>query len=263
MWIAVCNGDPVYRGKLTRQVQSIAKPYGDKVTAYASGVELLRSMYSSKIPHDLLLLDIELPAISGFETALEARQVNPDLQIVIVTAHDDQAFDAYKIRPSNYLLSPVPIKTLQEELNRARRIAWMNVGEMLCINLRSSVEFVPYKDILFIECRNNTLFVCTAAANHEYTEQLSHISKKLVEHGFTCAHRSLMVNLHHVTRIDKKRREATLFTGQTVVISERRISPIIEEYTKLYQTRYRSGAFTDERNGAPTPHKLGVSIILE
>jgi two-component system LytT family response regulator len=69
---------------------------------------------------DLLLLDIQMPGMTGFEAVEQlARDHLP--RIVFITAHDRFALKAFDIHAVDYLLKPVSHAGLQDALNRVRR----------------------------------------------------------------------------------------------------------------------------------------------
>jgi two-component system response regulator LytT len=84
-----------------------------------NGVEGLRLVGQQK--PDLLLLDVQMPGLNGFEVA--HRLMDADLlpNLVFVTAYDQYALDAFKVNAVDYLLKPVDAGRLEETLERVRR----------------------------------------------------------------------------------------------------------------------------------------------
>lgn len=60
------------------------------VESACNGQELLDGLASSK--PDVILLDLEMPVLSGRETLVALHKVNPDIKVLILTMHDNQAF---------------------------------------------------------------------------------------------------------------------------------------------------------------------------
>jgi DNA-binding LytR/AlgR family response regulator len=237
MWIGICEDEIEYRTRLEKDVRSLAEPC-DRVTSYANGSELLDEIYAADRSIDLLFLDMEMPALSGIETARELLNTSPHTQIVIITKHKDFALKSFEIRPSNYLVKPVDIKQLQTEIDRARLIAEMEVGETLRITAKDSVAFIPHKDILYVECFRYTLHIHTPTAIHKYNHKLSSINETLADKGFCRIHKSILVNLRHVENIDKPSRSASavMSNGKTLPISEHRITEVLGEYSRYWHS---------------------------
>jgi len=235
MWIGICEDEPEYRNRLENEVRSLAHP-GDRVTVYANGSDLLDDIYAKPYPMDLLLLDMELPALSGIETALELQKASLCTQIVIVTKHRDFALRSFAIRPSNYLVKPVAIRQLKAEVDRARRIAGDDIGETLCIAAKDTVAFVPLKDILYMECFRYTLHIHTMTGTYQYVHTIGKMSDDLTTKGFCRIHKSILVNLRHVGNIDRSKRSAWMVTGQSLPVSELKITKVLAAYSAFWQS---------------------------
>lgn len=71
-------------------------------------------------PADAALLDINMPEIDGITLAARIKELHPQTAILFLTAYREYAFDAYAVHPAGYLLKPVPLETLAEELRYVR-----------------------------------------------------------------------------------------------------------------------------------------------
>lgn len=70
---------------------------------------------------DLLLLDVQMPGLNGFEVAHRLLDASLLPNLVFVTAYDQYALDAFKVHAVDYLLKPVDADRLEETLSRVRR----------------------------------------------------------------------------------------------------------------------------------------------
>ncbi|MDR1668857.1 MAG: LytTR family DNA-binding domain-containing protein [Oscillospiraceae bacterium] len=194
--------------------------------------DLTDAMHEAERSLDLLLLDMEFPTVkNAIKTAEEARALNPNLQIIIVTAQKKYAYIAFEVRPSYYLLHSVKKKILEQEINRARKNAKPEIRKKLLIGLRNSVRYVSYKDISYIEYEKRKIHVHTAKGKvFSFTGQLSGVESKTVAYGFFRCNRSVLVNLLHVTSVDKKNSKVCLFDGQVIDISEHKVCEISAKF---------------------------------
>ena len=67
-------------------------------------------------PVDLALLDIHMPELNGIELASRIRKRSPGTAILFLSGSKDHAFDAYAVHPVGYLLKPVPLEKLADEI---------------------------------------------------------------------------------------------------------------------------------------------------
>ena len=65
---------------------------------------------------DIALLDINMPDINGITLAAQIKQLHPQTAILFLTAYKQYAFDAYAVHPAGYLLKPVSLEKLAEEV---------------------------------------------------------------------------------------------------------------------------------------------------
>ena len=65
---------------------------------------------------DIALLDINMPDIDGITLAAQIKQLHPQMAILFLTAYKQYAFDAYAVHPAGYLLKPVSLEKLAEEV---------------------------------------------------------------------------------------------------------------------------------------------------
>ena len=70
---------------------------------------------------DLVLLDIQMPGLNGFEVARQSLARAVQSRIVFVTAFDQYAIEAFEVNAIDYLLKPVESTRLEQALQRARR----------------------------------------------------------------------------------------------------------------------------------------------
>ena len=92
---------------------------GFQVLSAAGGEEALEILRSRSI--DLVLTDFRMPGLSGFELLQEARKVNPEIPVVIVTAYGtvDSAVQAMKEGAYDYLTKPIQLDELLQLIRRA------------------------------------------------------------------------------------------------------------------------------------------------
>jgi len=115
--LLVVDDDPNTRAGL-RDLLSLM---GYHIEEAGSGHEALSLLESE--PYDLVILDMRMPGMDGIETMQRARQMRPDLLIVVLTAHAtlESAIAAVKSDAVDYLLKPINIESLSAVISRALR----------------------------------------------------------------------------------------------------------------------------------------------
>jgi two-component system, LytTR family, response regulator LytT len=85
----------------------------------ANGVEALRVIEEHQ--PDLVMLDVQMPGITGFEVARRVLQAGLDSQLVFVTAFDQYAIEAFDVNAVDYVLKPIEPARLTTAVDRVRR----------------------------------------------------------------------------------------------------------------------------------------------
>ncbi len=185
---------------------------------------------------DLLLLDIQMPQLSGFEV-LEA--LDRPVVTVFVTAYDEHAVRAFEVHAVDYLLKPFSSERLALAVARARtRIgggpsttpaelsaAARPPGSPLArLVLREGprVVVVPTADLDWVEAADDYVVLHVAARTHRKQQTLADLERQLDPRHFVRAHRSIILNVARVQAFElyaKDSRVAVLADGTKVPIS--------------------------------------------
>lgn len=87
------------------------------VNDYTGATGALKALEDQALKPDVVFMDIEMPGMSGLDLAVRIKDIQPDTRIIFVTAYSEYALDAYKRHVNGYLLKPVDVAMVREELN--------------------------------------------------------------------------------------------------------------------------------------------------
>jgi two-component system LytT family response regulator len=184
---------------------------------------------------DLLLLDIQMPKLDGFEV-LEL--IGGDVTVIFVTAYDQYAIRAFEVHAVDYLLKPFSPERLAEALDRARaRIAakekvpagLVAAGrarqtplERILIRDRADVHVIPVEKIDYLESQDDYVSVTAAGKSFLKEQTLAELETLLDKDLFVRIHRRYILNIARLSKIElavKDNRIAILADGTTLPIS--------------------------------------------
>ena len=186
---------------------------------------------------DLMLLDIQMPKLDGFEV-LEL--LERDLPIVFITAHDEHALRAFDVHAVDYLLKPFGADRLSEALERARERIGREGGappveelvasvrpegghlERILIRDGSEVHVIPTDAVDYVEARDDAVVIHVGAASHLKAQRLATLAERLDPKSFIRIHRSFIINLDRLRSIElyaKDSRIAILEDGTKIPVS--------------------------------------------
>ena len=111
MRILLVDDEELQLLRLTEAVKK-ALPADNVFLSYANPV--LAWEENKETPVDIAFLDIDMPVINGILLAKKLKIVNPQVNVIFVTAYNEYALDAYKLHASGYVTKPVNLeKTFQ------------------------------------------------------------------------------------------------------------------------------------------------------
>jgi two-component system, LytTR family, response regulator LytT len=89
------------------------------VAQAGNGIEALKVV--EEAAPDLIMLDVQMPGLTGFEVARRLVRAGLEAQFIFVTAYDQHAIEAFEVNAVDYLLKPVEAGRLATAVDRARR----------------------------------------------------------------------------------------------------------------------------------------------
>lgn len=206
-----------------------------------SGSEALRRLRED--PPDLLLLDIQMPGMSGLDVLRAAGPLAMP-PTIFVTAYDQHALEAFELCALDYLLKPCERERFQASLDRVRRLRGENGTrgfqaqletllaslrpegsaplERLFVSVGDTQRLLRLQDVRWIEAQDNYVRLHLGPEVHLVRQTLSSLEAKLDPKRFRRIHRSTVVNLDFVKEIQpwfNGELAAVLTDGTTLAIS--------------------------------------------
>jgi two-component system LytT family response regulator len=178
------------------------------------GFEAVRA--ASELKPDLVLLDIQMPRLDGFEVL---EMLDPGIAVIFITAHDEHAIRAFEVHAVDYLLKPVDLERLRQALERARgrlrrrepmpvaalaaaaRPAGVPVSRIL-VRDGSRVHVIPVDGIDYLEAQDDYVAVHAAGRSHLKQQTIGALEASLDPRRFIRIHRSYILNLDRLDRIE-------------------------------------------------------------
>lgn len=196
-----------------------AYPDIDIVIEAADGrdaVEKIRERHPS-----LLFLDVQMPELDGFGVLQALSRADRPTGIVFVTAYDSYAIRAFEVNAIDYLLKPYTAERFDDALERVRArlkadasqdapieallqaMAARNpAAERLAIKTQDGVQFVRIPEIDWLQADGNYTLVHTGNATLRTRETVTDLEQRLEPFGFTRIHRSVIVNVDRIFRLE-------------------------------------------------------------
>ncbi|KGP92564.1 LuxR family transcriptional regulator [Pontibacillus chungwhensis BH030062] len=149
---------------------------------------------------DLLIADIEMPELSGYELADLIHTHALDIDVIFVTANSVYAVHAFELNVHDYIMKPYRKDRLVQSLERyIQKTRSTEMKGRLFIKQKSEIHILPKKEIIFIERTGRSSTIHTKSQKVLTYQTLGDLEGELRERDFIRSHRSFIINIHYVT----------------------------------------------------------------
>ena len=229
--VMIVDDEELARGLIREMLQK--HPEFEVVAECANGFEAVKAVSAHK--PDLLFLDVQMPKLDGFEV-LEL--IGEDVAVVFVTAYDQYAMRAFDVHAVDYLLKPFSAERFEAALARAgdrmaRRVAAPELAaaarppsspylERIVIKDGTRVHILPVARLDYAEAQDDYVSLHSGGKNYLKQQTISSLEAALDPARFIRIHRSYIVNLERVARMEpytKESRMAVLADGTQLPVS--------------------------------------------
>jgi two-component system LytT family response regulator len=232
MKVIIIDDEPLARSIVKEYLQK--HPQLEVVQECNDGFEGLKAI--QQYQPDLVFLDIQMPKINGFEM-LELIEQPPS--IIFATAFDEYAIKAFEAHAIDYLLKPFNQERFDKAIAKWKEknlvSAEKNTQDLLetaaqspsqsnriVVKNGSKIKIIPVHDVLYLEAADDYVKVHTPEGYFLKNKTMNHFEQALDGQQFVRSHRSYIVNVQQITRIDpyeKDNHVAILRSGLKVPVS--------------------------------------------
>ncbi|WP_456276633.1 LytR/AlgR family response regulator transcription factor [Bacillus sp. AK128] len=172
------------------------------------GVEILFSTQSAEEAYeqikreeiDLLVADIEMPNLSGYELADIIHSHALNIAVIFVTGSSGYAVHAFELNVHDYIMKPFPKERLVKSIERLmEKTKSSEMTGRLYIKQKTDIHIIQKKDIVFIERSGRSTTIYTKSGPIKTYQTLNELEGELRERDFIRSHRSFIINIHYVT----------------------------------------------------------------
>ncbi len=242
----IVDDEPIARRVLREELELF--PEVQVIGEGADGKEALQII--ARLQPDLVFLDLQMPVLSGLEVV---RSLNaPSLPvIVIVTAFDEHAIQAFEAGAIDYLLKPVSEARLRKSIERVKTLLDRPDDISAHIDrIASSVQFpaalknkrivgrigaeyhiLDAQEVLAFQSERELVWIVTLKQRLLATQTLRAIEERMADPQFQRVHRNAIVNVNHIRKmsaLSSQRWLITMSNSLQIIVSKRQARKIRE-----------------------------------
>jgi DNA-binding LytR/AlgR family response regulator len=253
MRVLIVDDEPLARRRLVQMLEGLADV--DIAGEAAGGREALELV--DRLRPDVLLLDIEMPVVDGFEV-LKALRPGPAPAIIFVTAFQDHAVKAFELRATDFVVKPVAADRLAGAIEQARsdldarrageRLAFLQsrLAELesralavsephLWVQIGSDKRRLALADIRWLEAERDYVRVHMNGHTHLVNAMLGELEKALEGQPFLRVHRSAIVRTDKVRAISRGR-----FSAPVLELDDGQLLPVGRKYRDAVRAAFEA-----------------------
>lgn len=216
------------------------------LSAYVSGIaglQVIKTFTDSRAalafiqqqPVDLLLLDIQMPYLSGFDLVKTLPQ---EAMVIFTTARHDFAVQAYELNVLDYLVKPISLERFEKAIQKALEFKQYrtvyneqkNAGRnFLMIKADYRIIKVLFDDIEYIEGLSEYVKICAGEKTYTTLAALKSLESELPADKFIRIHKSYIIALSAIAR----------FNSKTIQLQNGKELPIGRSYKELFMQKLK------------------------
>lgn len=174
------------------------------ITTYSSAEQLLFDIDGKGCYADIIFLDILMGKMNGVELAKVLRSQGCKSEIIFLTTSIEYVFDSFDALPFNYIIKDkVTPDRFKEIFLKAVSAVDSKKTDMFVCESSSVVKKIPLDEILYFEVRNRITTVFYGESSFNFYSSMDKIEESLANKFFVRTHRSYMVNLRNIDKIEK------------------------------------------------------------
>lgn len=235
--IVLCDDNSQYLCSLKKFLQKECVkivPRGEDFSigpAFGNGEDTLKYIRENYV--DVLLLDIDMPHLNGFEVAKVVCREYPRIKIVFMSAYDNFVYSTFEYYPFAYVRK----SHISEELPKVLRriVSKLHESERtLKLSTTAGIKVVDLNSILYVESDRN-YYVVHMIQGKEYLCRgtLTELDKTVSKYDFFRIHSAYLINLEYVERMPE--RGYVLVQNTSLPIAQKRM----KEFKKVYMDYIR------------------------
>jgi len=185
-------------------------PFLSLLGSFDNAIEPINFLKSNKV--DLIFLDIEMEGFTGLQL-IKTLQHKP--KIILTTAYDQYAIEAFELNVSDYLLKPFSFERFMKSIDKIYDsyigIKNSDINEpqykrdYFFVKTEFRMQRVDFKDILFVEGMSEYLRINTTKEKIMTLQNFKSIEDSLPAENFVRVHKSFLVAIDKIDSVEKNR----------------------------------------------------------
>lgn len=205
---------------------------GYDIITYTQSSNLLYDIADDHFFYDLILLDIEMPGMTGMEISEQIKPYLPNVKIIFITSHIEYAIDAYELSIFRYVPKSNIDNRLTVAIIDAAKLIELEAGQEYTIQTSIRLERIPYKNIFYVQREGKNASIISSTGASKVRKSLQQVYEELNTPEFIYIDRSYIVNIIQIMKISDG--TVRLKNGEQLPISRSHLREVKQQINRFW-----------------------------
>ncbi|SHH98643.1 two component transcriptional regulator, LytTR family [Clostridium collagenovorans DSM 3089] len=234
MRIAICDDNKVFLNILYGKIEKVlvSRKVNFTIDSYVDSTFMKSVIENEKENYDLVLLDIDMPNISGIDIAKVIYE-NYNSLIIFLTAHEAYVFKSFKYSPHRYIRKDFVDLELEEAVISAINILEKNKEDYYFCKSKEKIIKINIANIMYFELvKRKVIFHLKDGYIVEEKNTIKNIMGSINKEQFIQIHSGIVVNISYISTISKS--DITLDNGENLILSRYRYKDVYQRLLEYW-----------------------------
>ena len=202
MKIVICDDDV----QVIKQIEKITvhtfaeMQTNFSVSCFENGQTLLTEIQEKDAEVDILLLDIDMPEISGLEVAKILRERSENCILIFISSYESYVFDTFEYNPFRFVRKSRMLQELPIALRAAEGAYQKNKKRCVAVRCAEGEVRIEETEIMYFDMIKRQIRICLADGRVLHTwKTMKELQQELSPERFSKIHSGCVVNLRYVS----------------------------------------------------------------
>ena len=232
--IAICDDNKLMLEIVEEKVKMIMGDIG--VEYQIAPYYCVKELRERKERYHLYVLDVEMPEIDGMSLAKAIKDDSPHAVIIFLSGYRQYSTEGYRVKAHRFLEKPIEDEKLYEAIITG--LQETAPTELILDDIWGKRKIVDLKKVKYMEAKEKYIRFYDQVENYLMKGPLHSLIKQLPK-NFVQVHKSWVVNLYFVEKIDCKKKMVVLTTDKPIPLSKRREKQIVQVFDDFVFAKMR------------------------
>lgn len=203
--LAVCDDNKIFADSMTERIDNFLSAENEnyEIRTFYDGLELVQ--HCKKNSTDILILDIDMPVMGGFEAVEELKKIQNDIKFIFVTSNDELAYQAFDYQPF-WFVSKSDLEKLDGIMQKLIHKIKAEQAKANIIKLEfNNIVDINIDEAMYFDSRHNYITAHNADGSvTEFRGTITEAYNQLMPHYFVLVQRGLIVNCRFIKKLLSK-----------------------------------------------------------